>query len=58
MGPAYIKAVRENLPKATLVFEHFHVIKLYNEKLTELRRAIAKEAGILEKRSLKVPVGF
>nr|VFK48859.1 MAG: hypothetical protein BECKTC1821E_GA0114239_11395 [Candidatus Kentron sp. TC] len=28
------------------------------EKLTELRRAIAKEAGILEKRSLKAPVGF
>ena len=33
MGLAYIKAVRENLPEATLVFDHFHVIKLYNEKL-------------------------
>jgi transposase len=30
MGPAYIKAVRENLPKAALVFDHFHVIKLYS----------------------------
>jgi transposase len=53
MGPAYIKAVRENLPKAALVFDHFHVIKLYNEKLTDLRRAIAREADILEKKVLK-----
>jgi transposase len=39
MSPAYTKAVRENLPKATLVYDHFHVIKLYNEKLTSLRRS-------------------
>lgn len=53
MGPAYIKAVRENLPEATLVFDHFHVIKLYNEKLTKLRRAVANEADILGKQALK-----
>ncbi len=53
MGPAYIKAVRENLPEATLVFDHFHVIKLYNEKLTKLRRAIANEADELGKKTLK-----
>ena len=39
MSPAYTKAVRENLPKAALVYDHFHVIKLYNEKLTALRRS-------------------
>jgi transposase len=38
MSPAYTKAARENLPKATLVYDHFHVVKLYNEKLTSLRR--------------------
>jgi transposase len=38
MSPAYTKAVRENLPKATLVYDRFHVIKLYNEELTSLRR--------------------
>jgi len=27
MGPAYISAVRANLPEATLVFDHFHIIK-------------------------------
>jgi len=53
MGPAYIKAVRENLPNATLVFDHFHIIKLYNEKLTNLRRQLAKEADTLGKDVLK-----
>jgi transposase len=43
MSPAYTKAVRENLPKATLVYDHFHVIKLYNEKLSEFRRALYHE---------------
>ena len=40
MSPAYIDAVYTNLPNATLVFDRFHVIKLYNEKLSELRRAL------------------
>jgi len=53
MGPAYIKAVRENLPEATLVFDHFHVIKLYNEKLSKLRRAMANEADALGKKRSK-----
>ena len=33
MSPAYAKAVRRNLPRATLVNDRFHVIKLYNEML-------------------------
>lgn len=53
MGLAYIKAVRENLPQAILVFDHFHVIKLFNEKLSNLRRAIAREADVLGKKALK-----
>jgi len=44
MGTAYISAVRSNLPDATLVFDHFHVIKLFNEKLTQLRRDLQREA--------------
>ncbi len=45
MGPAYIiSAVRTNLPEATLVFDHFHIIKLFNEKLTKLRRDLQREA--------------
>ena len=44
MSPAYTAAVRDNLPDATLVYDHFHIIKLYNEKLTELRRDLYREA--------------
>jgi len=39
MSPAYIEAVTTSLPGATLVFDRFHVINLYNDKLSELRRA-------------------
>lgn len=54
MSPAYISAVRENLPKAQLVFDRFHVVKLLNEKLTELRRELFREAeGPLGKSVLK-----
>jgi len=44
MGPAYIKAVKDNLPDVPIIFDHFHVIKLYNEKLTILRRELQREA--------------
>jgi transposase len=40
MSAGYTKAVVENLSQAVLVYDHFHVIKLYNEKLTDLRRAL------------------
>ena len=33
-----------HLPKAKIVFDHFHVIKLFNEKLSDLRRALYREA--------------
>jgi len=40
MSPAYIKAVRENLKTAVVVFDHFHVIKMFNEKLSDFRRQL------------------
>jgi transposase len=40
MSPAYILAVLEHLPKAQIVFDHFHVIKLYSDKLSALRRRL------------------
>jgi transposase len=40
MSAAYTKAVMENLPKAWLVYDHFHVIKVYNEKISNLRREL------------------
>jgi transposase len=44
MGPAYISAAQTHIPQATLVFDHFHIIKLFNEKLTKLRRDLQREA--------------
>ena len=43
MSASYTKAVVENLCQAALVYDHFHVIKLYNEKLTDLRRELYNE---------------
>ena len=44
MSPAYLRAVGDHLPGAVVVFDHFHVIKLFNEKLSELRRELYREA--------------
>ena len=43
MSPAYIRAVRDNLPRAVHVFDHFHVVKLFNEKLSAFRRQLYLE---------------
>jgi len=40
MSPAYIKAIRDNLKDAVVVFDHFHVIKMFNEKLSNFRRQL------------------
>ena len=43
MAGGYIAAVMKYLPDAKLVFDHFHVVKLMNEKLTKLRRDLYRE---------------
>jgi transposase len=54
MSPAYREAVSTCLPKAKIVFDHFHVIKLFNEKLSDLRRALHREAtDVMHKEVLK-----
>jgi len=44
MSAAYIQAVRDHLGGAVHVFDHFHVIKLFNEKLSDFRRELHREA--------------
>lgn len=44
MSGAYWSAVLEHLPKAALVFDKFHVLKLMNERLDDLRRDMVREA--------------
>jgi transposase len=54
LSAAYRSAVEKNLPKATIVFDRFHLIKLYNEKLTQLRRELHRQAtDELQKQVLK-----
>jgi len=53
MSAAYWSAVLKYLPGVDVVFDHFHIIKLANEKIDELRRALQREAGILERRFIK-----
>jgi transposase len=43
MSKAYVNAVRDNLPKAVHVFDHFHVLKLYNDKLSAFRRDLFRD---------------
>ncbi len=44
MSAAYIQAVRTHLGDAVHGFDHFHVIKLFNEKLSDFRRELYREA--------------
>lgn len=37
MSSPYTKAISESLPQVTLVYDHFHVIKPYDEKLSDFR---------------------
>jgi transposase len=54
MSPAYREAVSTHLPKAKIVFDRFHVMKLFNEKLSNLRRALHREAtDMMQKKVLK-----
>jgi transposase len=54
MSVGYRGAVAANLPKAKIVFDHFHVVKLFNDKLSDLRRALHREAtDVLHKQVLK-----
>ena len=53
MSKAYISWVEENLPNAQKVFDHFHVIKLMNDKLDKIRRRTAKEVDEEQKTLLK-----
>ena len=52
MSSAYIRAVRDNLPRAVHVFDHFHVIKLFNEKLSALRRELYRQASSDDERKV------
>ena len=54
MSAAYREAVSTHLRKAKIVFDRFHVMKLFNERLSDLRRALHREAtDVMQKKVLK-----
>ena len=54
LSAAFIASVMENCPEATLVFDHFHVVKLMNEKLDNVRRkAYSMEKDVNKRKVLK-----
>jgi transposase len=52
LSAAYIRAVRDHLPRAVHVFDHFHVIKLFNDKLSAFRRQLYHQLGSASDRRL------
>jgi len=53
MSSAYYAAVMKNLPNALQVFDRFHIVKLMNDKLTQLRREMQREAEVMDRKVLK-----
>ena len=52
MSPAYVGAIMTHLPKARHVLDRFHVMKLFNDKLADLRRQLFNLATTVEKKQL------
>ena len=52
LSPAFVSSVMTNAPEATLVFDHFHVVKLMNDALDDIRRSTYKEEKDLNKRKV------
>jgi transposase len=52
LSPAFVSSAMNNAPDATLVFDHFHVVKLMNDALDDIRRGIYREEKDLNKRKV------
>lgn len=54
INASYISTAMESLPDTTIVFDRFHVVKMMNEKITEVRRQLFRElTSPLEKKAVK-----
>ena len=48
MSPAFIKGVKRELPNAQITFDRFHVVKIINEAVDEVRRSEVKSVPALK----------
>ena len=53
MANAYSSWFAEHFPKAQIVFDHFHVIKLMNDRLDNVRRRVTAKLDSMERKHLK-----
>ena len=47
MSPAFIKGAKDNLPNAKITFDKFHILKLINKAVDEVRRIEAQSNPLL-----------
>ena len=53
MANAYSSWFAEHFPQAQIVFDHFHVIKLMNDRLDNVRRRVTAKLDSMERKHLK-----
>ena len=53
MANAYFSWIQENFPHVSIVFDHFHVIKLMNDKLDHVRRRVTAKMDSRLQQQLK-----
>jgi transposase len=53
MSQAYIGAIEDHCPNATLVLDRFHIVKALNEAVDEVRKAQWREAAQADRKALK-----
>jgi len=53
MAAGYWSAVLKHLKTAALVFDRFHIVKLMNERIDDIRRGLQREASALGRSFLK-----
>ena len=53
MSNAYSTWFAEHFPRAQIVFDHFHVVKLMNDKLDHVRRRVTAKLDAVQQKQLK-----
>lgn len=52
LGPAFVKSVRAHAPQAVICFDPFHVVKLANDALDDVRRQVWQSARKLSNKQI------
>ena len=54
MANAYYSRIHQEFLNAKIVFDHFHVIKLMNNKVDKVRRRVTAKLNIIQQKQLNV----